>query len=346
MVLTLAPLPQIRMIHLGQPPESAGSVIPAERLTPSSAPAFGPPERLPDRVRARDRMIKIDRTASLRGMSTRLLVPLAAAMVVVAAPPPQPTVDRFDARAAWAFLVHQVELGPRPAGSATSRKLAAELKAVLPRGSYQPVPGGLRNVVGFVRGRDPSRYVVVAAHYDTKDIPGFVGANDGAGGTAVLVQLARTIKPRTIGPSVLFLALDGEEVPAGVPDSKFLTYGIRGARVAAPVYRKAKAMILLDFVGNKNLLLPREANSNRALWDRLRRAAARVGVGAVFPDETHTTGPVLDDHYPFMKEGVPSVDLIDFDFPCWHRLCDNLSAVSMRSLDAVGETMVELLRSF
>jgi glutaminyl-peptide cyclotransferase len=276
-------------------------------------------------------------------VSTRALLPIVAAMVVVATPVPDPTVDRFDERAAWSRLVAQVRLGPRPAGSPASRKLAAQLKAALPLGSYQPVPGGLRNVVGFVRGRDPHRYVVVAAHYDTKDIPGFVGANDGAGGTAVLVQVARTIKPRTIGPSVVFLALDGEEVPAGIPDRQFLQYGMRGAKVAAPIYRKAKAMILLDFVADKNLVLPREANSDPVLWERLRRAAGRVGVGSVFPKET--AGPVLDDHYPFIQQGVPSIDLIDFDFPCWHKRCDDLSAVSMRSLDAVGEAMVELLRS-
>ncbi len=186
---------------------------------------------------------------------TRLLLPLAVTTLAVAATVPRPNVDRFDEHAAWARLVAQVKLGPRPAGSPASRKLAARLKAALPRGSYQLVPGGLRNVVGFVRGRDPSRYVVVAAHYDTKDLPGFVGANDGAGGTAVLVQLARTIKPRTIGPSVVFLALDGEETPAGVPDQEFLQKGIRGAKVAAPVYKKAKAMILLDFVANKNLVI-------------------------------------------------------------------------------------------
>ena len=265
-------------------------------------------------------------------------------MLALAAPVPSPTVDRFHERAAWQRLVSQVRLGPRPAGSAASRVLAARLKAALPRGSYQPVPGGLRNVVGFVRGRDPSRYVVVAAHYDTKDIPGFVGAVDGASGTAVMVQLARTVKPRAIRPSVVFLALDGEEVPAGIPDSQFLQHGIRGAKVAAPVYRKAQAMILLDFVGNRNLSIPREASSDAALWQRLRRAAARVGVGSVFP--ARTSGAVLDDHYPFIQQGVPSIDLIDFDFPCWHQTCDDLSAVSMRSLDAVGETMVELLRSF
>src|SRR3954451_12032127 len=167
----------------------------------------------------------------------------AVAALALLAPVPRPAGDRFDEHAAWSRLVAQVRLGPRPAGSPASRRLSAQLKATLPRGSYQLVPGGLRNVVGFVRGRDPSRYVVVAAHYDTKEIPGFVGANDGASGTAVLVQLARTIKPRTIRPSVVFLALDGEEVPANVADSDsaFLQYGIRGAKVAAPIYRKAQA---------------------------------------------------------------------------------------------------------
>jgi Peptidase family M28 len=273
----------------------------------------------------------------------RLLLGIAASLVI-AAPVPRPAVDRFDEHQAWSRLVAQVALGPRPAGSVASRKLAAELKAALPRGSYQPVPGGLRNVVGFVRGRNPSRYIVVAAHYDTKDIPGYLGANNGAAGTAVIVQLARTIKPRTVRPSIVFLALDGEEPPAGVPDNQFLTYGLRGAKVAAPIYRKAQAFILLDFVGNKNLTLPREANSDPVLWERLRRAAVRVGVGSVFP-ANRLQGPILDDHYEFAQVGVPSIDLIDFDFACWFKLCDNLSAVSMRSLDAVGEAMVELLRS-
>src|SRR3954451_14159247 len=185
----------------------------------------------------------------------------ALAALALLAPVPRPAADRFDEHAAWSRLVAQVRLGPRPAGSPASRRLAAQLKTALPRGSYQPVPGGLRNVVGFVRGRDPGRYVVVAAHYDTKDLPGFVGANDGAGGPAVLVQLARTIKPRTIGPSVTFLALDGEEAPVGIPDDEFLEAGVRGAKVAARIYRRARAMILLDFVGNKGLRLPREVLS-------------------------------------------------------------------------------------
>jgi hypothetical protein len=103
-------------------------------------------------------------------------------------------------------------------------------------------------------------------------------------------------------------------------------------------------MILLDFVADRDLSLPRETNSNPALWRRLRAAAKRVGTLSVFPGSTPF--PVTDDHIPFQRVGVPSVDLIDFTYPCWHRKCDNLSRVSKRSLDAVGETVYELLRSF
>ena len=92
--------------------------------------------------------------------------------------------DRFDEDRAWSWLRRQVALGPRPAGSRQSRKLAAQIRRALPGGRYQSVPGGLRNVVGVTPGRDPDRRVVVGAHYDTKDIPGFVGAFVAASWTA------------------------------------------------------------------------------------------------------------------------------------------------------------------
>ncbi len=269
--------------------------------------------------------------------------PVAAlAALALVATVPTPTVDRVDEMAAGARLVQQVRLGPRPAGAPASRKLAAQLKAKLPRGSFQAVPGGLRNVVGFVRGRDPSRTVVVGAHYDTKDLPGFVGANDGASGTALVVELARSIKPGQLRPSVVFILFDGEESPDDLGD--FHETGLRGSKVAAPRYKKAEAMILLDFVGDRDLSLPREGFSDRALWRRLRAAARRVGTAVIFPPQAQIA--IADDHVPFRELGVPSIDLIDFDYSCWHRTCDNLSRVSKRSLDAVGETVYELLRSF
>jgi peptidase M28-like protein len=249
--------------------------------------------------------------------------------------------NRFDGRAAFALVKTQLSYGPRPAGSAQSRKLAEKLRGLLPNGRFQPVPGGLRNVVGTVPGRDPSRTVIVGAHYDTKDMPGFLGANDGAGGTAAVVQLARQLKPHTIGPTVQFVLFDGEESPRGVPDSQFLTYGLRGSKVAAKAFTHAQAMILLDFVADRNLSLPREASSDPGLWQRLRSAAGKAGVGAYFPPQTGIG--IEDDHTPFERAGIPSIDLIDWDFPCYHKTCDNLSAVSEKSLDASGEAVASLL---
>jgi glutaminyl-peptide cyclotransferase len=235
-----------------------------------------------------------------------------------------------------------VGLGERPAGSQASRELAARLKRRVPNGRYQRVPDGLRNVVGEVPGRDKDRVVLVGAHYDTKDIPGFVGANDGASGTAVTLRLAREIEPRTIRPTLLFVFFDGEESPPGAGDDEFEEKGLRGSKVAARRFAdRVDRMVLLDFVGDKELSIPREAYSRRRLWSRLRAAAERAGAADTFPGGT--AGGVLDDHIPFLKRGVPAIDLIDFDFDCFHKPCDDLSAVSEESLDRVGETMMELL---
>lgn len=254
-------------------------------------------------------------------------------------------VDRFDEERAFAWLRRQVELGPRPAGSRASRRLATTIRDALPNGAFQRVPGGLRNVVGRVEGRDPSRVVVVGAHYDTKDLPGFVGANDAAGGTAAVIELARAIRPRQVRPTLVFILFDGEESPRGAPDERFEEEGLRGSKVAARRYRGAEAMVLLDFVANRGLRLPREAQSDARLWGRLRTAAGRVGAGRAFPDSTQ--GAISDDHVPFLRAGVPSIDLIDGSFlggPCWHRRCDDLRGVSARDLNLAGESVLELLR--
>ena len=265
---------------------------------------------------------------------------LAACAGAAAAPPG----GRFDGARAFAHLKAQVAIGPRPAGSPASRRLAERLRRELPNGRFQAVPGGLRNVIGTVPGRDPSRTVVVGAHYDTEDIPGFVGANDGASGVAVVVELARTLPPRTLRPTVVFILFDGEESPPGADDSRFEEVALRGSKVAARTYRRAEAAIVLDMIGDRSLSVPRETFSNRPLWARLRTAARRVGAGWAFPPATR--GAILDDHIPFVRAGVPAIDLIDFEFPCWHRTCDDLSVVSVLSLDAVGETVRELLRTF
>ncbi|HEY8492264.1 MAG TPA: M28 family metallopeptidase [Myxococcota bacterium] len=264
------------------------------------------------------------------------------------AAPPAPTaaaalkVDRFDEDRAWRMLEYQVNLGPRPAGSPASRRLAAYIKARLPRGRYERVPGGLRNVVGEIPGR--GKPIVLAAHYDTKDIEGFVGANDGAGGTAALLEIARVLRKtkRPAGaPPIRFVAFDGEEA---TDDSDFYGTGLRGSKAYARKHaKKIRELVLMDFIADKDLSIPREASSDERMWADLRRAARRVGAASAFPDETQ--GTVLDDHTPFVRAGVPAIDLIDFEFDCWHETCDDLSAVSKASLDKSGETVLEFLRT-
>jgi glutaminyl-peptide cyclotransferase len=251
-------------------------------------------------------------------------------------------VDRFDGDRAWKTLEYQVKLGPRPAGSAASKKLAAYIKAHLPDSHVEALPGGLQNVVGKIAGK--GKPIVLAAHYDTKDIPDFVGANDGAGGTAQMLEIARVLqklkRPKSASP-IWFVAFDGEEA---TDDADFMGTGVRGSKAFAKKYAKRiKELVLLDFVANKNLAIPYEQSSDASMWADLREAAERVGSDSAFPATQQ--GTVEDDHTPFLQRGVPAIDLIDFDFPCWHKPCDDLTAVSKASLDKSGEAVLEFLRA-
>jgi Zn-dependent M28 family amino/carboxypeptidase len=188
---------------------------------------------------------------------------------------------------------------------------------------------------------------VVGAHYDTLAVPrGFVGANNGAAGTAVVVEVARALRRLPAGPGareVRFVLFDGEEPPEGLPEQSrnFYAEGLRGSRAYVAAHPgHTNAMVLLDYVGNRGLRLPREATSSEALWSRLLVAAETVGVGRFFSAEA---GPaIVDDHTPFLRAGVPAVDLIDWRYP-GHSLADGLDKLSRRSLDAVGETVVRLV---
>jgi glutaminyl-peptide cyclotransferase len=197
-------------------------------------------------------------------------------------------------------------------------------------------------VVGSIPGR--GKPILVAAHYDTKDIPGFVGANDGAAGTAAVLEIARAMqkaKRPASAPPIRFVLFDGEENP---DDSKdFYSTALRGSKPYARRHAKRlRAMILLDFVAEKGgMRIPRESSSDIGLWKRLRAAARAVGAQSAFPDETR--GAILDDHTPFLRRGVPAIDLIDFTFDCFHKTCDDMSAVSARALDLTGETVVQML---
>jgi len=277
--------------------------------------------------------------------------PRAPAPAVIAAPAPPAvpaaTADRFDAERALRLVKRQVAFGQRPAGSDALRRAAEVLRPLLPRGRFQAIPGhpGLRNIAGSIPGRRPA--LLVAAHYDTEaQPPRFVGANDSAAGTAVLVEVARALrrsKRAARAREVRFVLFDGEEEPPEGDGGDFYATGLRGSKAYAKANAdELKAMILLDYVANKGLRLPREGTSDPRLWRRLREAARAVGVERVFPEGDGAA--LLDDHTPFLRAGVPAIDLIDFSYRYKDTTEDTVDKLSVASLDAVGESVVELVR--
>jgi glutaminyl-peptide cyclotransferase len=258
---------------------------------------------------------------------------------------PVARANRFSAERAMALIRRQVAVGQRPAGSPQLRALAARLRPLLPHGRFEDVPNhpGLRNIVGVLPGRRPA--IVLGAHYDSEfHPPGFVGANDSAAGTAAVIEIARVLhgerRPAN-GREIRFVLFDGEEEPPGSTD--FLRDALRGSKAYVRAHRReVGTMILLDYIANKGLRLPREGSSDPALWARMRAAAARVGVGAVFPPRVQTA--ILDDTTPFLDAGIPAIDLIDFSYRFKDTVRDTVDKLSLRSLDAVGESVVELLR--
>jgi glutaminyl-peptide cyclotransferase len=260
----------------------------------------------------------------------------------------------FDAEAAFADLEAQVEIGPRPAGSPASERTARFIAKSLRRAGVDDVliQHPYLNVVGTIPGSGPGA-VVVGAHHDTKTgIPGFVGANDGASGVAVVLELARALPDKLDGPSIHLALFDGEEARGERP---FEEDGTRGSRQyvnfarfnrqGSPLLDEIRAMVLFDLVGDCDLQIPRESNSDARLYALFADAAEEAG-GDPAPFEGESSS-VLDDHIPFIQEGIPAVDLIDFTFggegspgTFWHTPEDTLDKVCADSLDAVGEAAV------
>lgn len=278
-------------------------------------------------------------------MKRALAVCLTAACVLPTSVSSGRVPDRFDTERAWSLVRMQLAYGQRPAGSTQLQALARRLRARLPRGTFEPLPGepGLRNVVGTIPGTKPG--IVIGAHYDTlADPKGFVGANNGAAGTAIVIEAARALDRMRLKPGreIRFVLFDGEEPASGLPEEQadFYNAGLRGSRAYVEAHPGRTAeMVLLDYVGNKGLTLPREANSNAVLWRALRSAARSAGKIHYFP--RGTSGGYIDDHIPFRRAGVPAIDLIDPNYD-GHSLSDRIGRLSKASIDAVGETIVAL----
>jgi Zn-dependent M28 family amino/carboxypeptidase len=266
---------------------------------------------------------------------------------------------KFDSSRAWEDLRRQVAFGPRPAGTAALNQcrqyIVAQLKAAGIESRQQAfmarTPLGemmMANVIATIPGRRSER-IIIASHFDTKRAPDFrfVGASDGASSTAALIELGRALKSRQNEFTIELLFLDGEESVNWEwrdPDNRYGSrYYVEAAQKAGTL-SSAKALILLDMIGDKNLTIRRDATSTPWLVEAIWNAAARLGHRGEFLNDLTA---VEDDHVPFLRAGVPSVDLIDFgggeDYPQWHTAQDDLDHVSARSLQIVGDVVLASL---
>jgi len=287
---------------------------------------------------------------------------LAAMVAASCAAQPSKGDSGFSGTRALADVRKLVAIGPRVAGTPGAAKardyITEQLKAAglavqqqafdasTPRGSVHMI-----NLLAVIPGipppeapsQVPVQRIIVAGHYDTKQFKEFtfVGANDGGSSAALLIELARALKPRTLPMDVELLFLDGEEA-VGEWQGSDHTYGSRyyvQAAKKAGTLKTIGALVLVDMIGDKDLRIMKEANSTPWLTESVWGAASRLG-RREFVGETTT---IEDDHLEFLEEGVPAVDIIDLDYPAWHRADDTLDKLSAASLQSVGDVVVAAL---
>lgn len=280
--------------------------------------------------------------------------------------PPSAAVPSFDQDRAYKRLVELCDLGPRNNGSEGKRKAEALIKRVLREAGaevsvheFQHTPAGtsepatFRNIVGRIKP-EQNRRLLLGTHYDTRTWADrdpneelrnnpIIGANDGASGVAVLLELATTWKdhPPPIGIDLIFF--DGEDFGWAQNWNDYFL-GSKAWVRDHPDYQAEWGMIV-DMVGDASLRISKERDSLakapatvQRIWD----AAARVGAGS-FVDETG--GRILDDHTAFLEKGLPVVLIIDFQYRWFHTTGDTPDKCSADSLGQVGRTLMEAVQS-
>jgi glutaminyl-peptide cyclotransferase len=278
---------------------------------------------------------------------------------------PPPIAAGFNGERAMDHVRKQIDIGPHPPDTPelarTRSYIINELKsygllvhtddftATTPQGEKK-----MANIVADVPG-ETSDVIIIASHYDTKYFKDmrFVGANDPASSVGTLLEIGRVLgsvreKPKVTYKLVFF---DGEEAfcenwdDCGSEDKPDNTYGSR--RYVSQLKAKnevsnTRALILLDMMGYKNLELGRDTMSTRWLQDIIWQTGRSLGYTEVFTDRPEGVGG--DDHEPFLRAGIDSVDLIQLNgYPYWHKANDTADKISAQSMRIVGETVLASL---
>lgn len=299
---------------------------------------------------------------------------------------PAPPIPEFDADRAFVDLVAQCAFGPRHPGSTGHAQQLAWMKATLAtvaeRVVEQPFtdstafggPYDFVNLLAAFATDRPGPVTMLAAHWDTRPVADqdpdpanrdqpILGANDGASGVAILLELARVFHAQPPPHPVYLVFLDAEDSGSGTDPRIYHGYCLGAAYLAQhwpPEIPRPERGILLDLVGGvakhnprvplrpgvrDYFYLPVEPNSQAAhpaLVEEIWTMAEQVGATA-FSREVGS--PVIDDHLPFIAVGIPTVNLIQFTPPVWHTLDDTPEYCSPSALAQVGKTLLGVLYS-
>jgi len=259
-----------------------------------------------------------------------------------------PEVPTFNGARAHQDVIHQVSIGPRTPGSKSHAVLVSWLQqSLLQYGWNAEIQEGtfeghdLKNVIAKRGEGQP--WIILGAHYDSrlvadrdadpalrvKPVP---GANDGASGVAVLMELARVL-PTNPDQQIWLVFFDLEDQGRiegydWILGSQYFVENLEG---------KPDAVVIVDMIGDADLNIYFENNSDPELASQIWQQAAALGYSDYFIAENKYS--ILDDHTPFLEKGIPAVDIIDFDYPYWHTSQDTADKVSPDSLQAVGDTL-------
>jgi Zn-dependent M28 family amino/carboxypeptidase len=262
--------------------------------------------------------------------------------------------EEFDGERAYADVVAQVGFGPRIPGTEGHARVIEYVQTELAAAGWQSeivadeFKGQMvKNIVATHGDEAPA--ILLGAHYDTRiyadndpdpaNYPRPVpGANDGASGVAVLLEIARTLHADSVPVQLVFLdAEDNGRIPGW-------DWILGSSAYAASLESRPQAVVIVDMIGDANLNIHMERNSDPKLTAQLWGVAKRLGYeNAFIPDYKFR---VLDDHIPFIEQGLRAVDIIDLDYPYWHTIQDTPDKVSAQSLDMVGKTLLAWIAEY
>jgi glutaminyl-peptide cyclotransferase len=275
-------------------------------------------------------------------------------------PPDSSPPPAFNANRAMQYVKEIVAFGPRPIGSENHKKVEKYILSHLKGDDVEqdafdvhPTEGTfpVHNIIAKFSGTQDG-IIVIASHYDTNwplRNTSYIGANDGASSSALLLEIANQLRGKKLdGYSVWLLWDDAEEsmkLPWDDPES---LYGVRHLAQKWQddgTLKKLKAFLLEDMIGDADLNIEHDTNSTPWLEDLIFKAATRLGYQSHFFARSMA---VTDDHMAFLQHGVPSADLIDFDYGYndvfHHTTDDTVDKLSPKSLEIVGTVTLETVR--